>query len=41
MCRESREIGDWHGLAVYDSAQFPHFLMRLFQEFIEQAEFIH
>ena len=38
---EPGEISDRHDLPVNHGAQFPHFLMRLFQEFVEQPELVH
>src|SRR6267378_536518 len=34
-CGKLREISDWHDLPIDHSAQFSHFLMRLFQKFVE------
>src|SRR5438105_8874377 len=38
---ELGEISDGYNPAVDHGAQLPHFLMRLLQEFIKQAEFVH
>ncbi len=35
--RKFREIRDGHDLTIDHSPQLSHFLMRLFQEFIQQA----
>ena len=40
-CRELGEISDRHDLPINDTAQFSNFLMRLFQEFIEQPKLVH
>src|SRR4029077_984502 len=39
--RQPSEIGDPHGVTVDDSAHLAQFLMRLLEEFIEQAKLIH
>src|SRR5438270_9863653 len=39
--RQPREIGHRSEVTIKDSAQLRHFLMRQFQEFIEQAELVH
>src|SRR6266481_4629313 len=38
---ELGEISDGHDLPVHHGAQLAHFLMRLFQEFIEQPKLVH
>src|SRR5438045_4945411 len=35
------EISDWHDLAINHTSQLAHFLMRLFQELVEQPEVMH
>src|SRR5216110_972448 len=40
-CGEFGEVSDRHDLPVNHGAQFSHFLMRLFQEFIEQPKLVH
>ena len=41
MRRQPRKIGDLHGLAVNDAVKLGQFLMRLLEEFVQQAEFVH
>src|SRR5206468_12390811 len=35
------EISDWHDLAIHHTSQLAHFLMRLFQELVEQPKVMH
>lgn len=39
--RQVREVGDRHGVAINEAAQFAHLLMRLLKELIKKAEFVH